>query len=310
MTALTWLGVNARWVLAIGSVVALCLPQLAAWFRPFLPYLVCLVLALSMARIDLVDVAKGALRPAFLARIVALSVLLMPVTGVIYLMIARLANLSEADGHALVYLAAAPPIASAAGLCFILGFNARLAMEVTLGATILTPIIGPAMVAILIPDAVDISSLALARRLAFMIAGGVIIAVLIRTVVGPARINRHKSIFDGVSAAGMLLFIFPLFDGVLATILADPLRALWVLCLGAVFNIGVNMAVQKLLTGRTAADRGALGLLWGNRTIAIYLAALPPDPQFTLFTALYQFPMYFTPLLFGRQRASASRPPT
>ena len=39
-------------------------------------------------------------------------------------------------------------------------------------------------------------------------------------------------------------------------------------------------------------------MFWGNRTVAIYLAALPHDPQFALFVALYQFPMYLTPLLF------------
>jgi hypothetical protein len=42
---------------------------------------------------------------------------------------------------------------------------------------------------------------------------------------------------------------------------------------------------------------GATALIWGNRNAALALAALPPDPLFTLYVALYQFPMYFTPLV-------------
>ena len=57
--------------------------------------------------------------------------------------------------------------------------------------------------------------------------------------------------------------------------------------------------------GLGAETSGALGILWGNRTVAIYLAALPPDPQVTLFVALYQFPMYFTPLLLQRSKKGA-----
>ncbi len=310
IASLTWLGNNARWFLALGSIVALFLPQVAATLRPFLPWLVCLVLGLSMARIDLWDMAKNARRPRFLLRSVGMSLFLMPVTGAIYFAIARLLGIGAVDTQSLVFLAAAPPIASAAGLCFLLGFNARLSMEVTISATILTPIIGPAMVAVLIPDAAAISSVDLGIRLAAMIGGGLLVGSVIRGVLGPQRITEHKAIFDGIAALGMLLFIFPLFDGVLATIANDPMRALWILFLCSVFNLGVNVVARQVFAGRTPPDRGALGLIWGNRTIAVYLAALPPDPQFTLFCALYQFPMYFTPLLFSRtQNTSRSEPP-
>lgn len=308
MTILTWLGANARWFLALGSLSAFFLPELASVLRPYLPWLVSMVLGLSMARIDLVDMARNAFRPRFLTRVLLLTLLLMPVTGVVYLAMARLVGLSELDTQALVYLAATPPIASAAGLCFILGYNARLAIEVTLAATILTPVIGPAMVAILIPDAIGISSVDLGIRLFRMIAGAFVFAIVLRRVLSPQRINRNKTAFDGVSAVAMLTFIFPLFDGVSATIVADPMRALWVLALATVFNLGINAAIQLLARRQAYQDRGALGLIWGNRTIAVYLAALPPDPQFTLFVALYQFPMYFTPLLFGRKSPGVQSP--
>ena len=45
---------------------------------------------------------------------------------------------------------------------------------------------------------------------------------------------------------------------------------------------------------------GAAGRMWGNRNVALYLAALPPDPLFGLYVACYQLPMLFTPLVLGR----------
>jgi hypothetical protein len=44
-------------------------------------------------------------------------------------------------------------------------------------------------------------------------------------------------------------------------------------------------------------DAGASAVIWGTRSVAIYLAALPYDPVFALFVALYQLPMYATPLV-------------
>ena len=301
MTAfLTWAGRNARWILSLGCVAALFLPSISTTLRPLLPALVSMVFALAMARIDLLATARAALRPARLAQLVGISVLLLPVTAVIYGLAGRL--IGEAYMPSLVYLAAAPPIASSAGLCFLLRFNARLALEVTVAASLLTPILGPLAISLALPGTeVPIDPLPLALRLAAMIAGGVVAAIVIRALVGAERIGRNGAIFDGIAAFGMLLFVFPLFDRIAGVILENPLRALFVLALCFAFNIGVNLATRAALRTRLKPeDAGAAGVFMGNRTIAIYLAALPFEPVFALFVALYQFPMYFTPLLLQR----------
>ncbi len=294
------LGRHARLVLAVGCVAALFLPELSSAIRPALPALVSMVLGLSMARLDLAAIAQEAVRPKALVRSVGLALLIMPLTACLYAAVSGTLGLSETDHASLILLAAAPPIASAAGLCFILGFNARLALETTLVATILTPVIGPLLVAVFLPEAAPISPILLAQRLGLMVAGGLAIGIAIRAVVGPARVDRNKLTFDGVATLGMILFVIPLFDGVGATILADPARALAVLALVFIFNMGVNLAVYAACKRRFGHDSaGTLGLVWGNRTVAIYLAALPHDPQFALFVALFQFPMYLTPLVWG-----------
>ncbi len=297
---LTALGRQARWILALGSIAALFLPSLSASLRPILPGLVAMVLALSMARIDLGATLRAALRPVRLAQLLAISVLLIPVTAVVYGWLGRW--ISPEVAASLVYLGAAPPIASAAGLCFMLGYNARLALEITVAATLLTPILGPLAAQLALPETtLALNPLILARNLSGMIFGGLLLGLVLRHGIGAARIARHGPIFDGIAACGMLLFIIPLFDRVGALILENPLRAALILALACVFNLGANLLTRVSLATRLAApDNGAAGIVMGNRTIAIYLAALPFEPTFALFVALYQFPMYFTPLVMAR----------
>ena len=304
---LTWAGRNARWILSVAVSWRCSCHRFPPTLRPLLPALVSMVFALAMARIELLATARAALRPRRLVQLLLISVLLLPVTAVIYGLAGRL--IGEAYMPSLVYLAAAPPIASSAGLCFLLRFNARLALEVTVAASLLTPILGPLAISLALPGTeVPIEPLPLALRLAAMIAGGVVAAIAIRTLVGPERIGRNGAIFDGIAAFGMLLFVFPLFDRIPGVIMEAPLRAFFVLVLCFAFNIGVNLATRAALRTRLAPeDAGAAGVLMGNRTIAIYLAALPFEPVFALFVALYQFPMYFTPLLL--QRLAVGEPP-
>ncbi|MEM8871712.1 MAG: hypothetical protein AAGE38_15020, partial [Pseudomonadota bacterium] len=109
---LTAIGVRARWILALGSVAALFLPSLSAGLRPALPLLVSLVLAMSMARIDMLATLRAAVRPVRLLQLLAISILLIPVTACVYGGLGRL--VSPEVAASLVYLGAAPPIASAA----------------------------------------------------------------------------------------------------------------------------------------------------------------------------------------------------
>ena len=82
--ALEWAGRHARWILSLGCVAAMFLPDVSAALRPVLPALVSMVLALAMARIDLVATARGALRPGRLLLLAGIAVLMLPVTAVIY----------------------------------------------------------------------------------------------------------------------------------------------------------------------------------------------------------------------------------
>lgn len=293
---LDWLGARARWVMALGCVAALLLPGLATQLRPALPVLVCVVLAMAMCRIDLITVAREAANLRRLASWLGIIALMMPVSGALMWVIGQV--MLPDDRFALILFAAAPPIASSAGICFLMGYDARRAIEVTILATLLTPLIGPVMLDLLLDAPVELSSAALGLRLAAMIAGGVALALAIRAVLGADRIARLGRRFDGIAACVMVTFVFPLFDGVGPLVWAEPLRALRVLMLSFAINLGLCVLIIRLGTARLGRGvAGAMGVMWGNRTVALYLAALPADPKLALFVALYQFPMYVTPLV-------------
>ena len=304
---LAWIGGRAQWVLAIGVISALLLPGPGAALKGTLPYLVALLFGLAMLRINLAEVAGRALAPRRLARNLALVGLMMVGSPALIWALATLAGLPEAHITALVYTGSAPPLGSAAAFCLMLGLDAAFALELTVLGSFLAPVLMPVTARLLLGETVPLDALAMTGRLGLLIGLATFGAVIGRRLIGPNRIQAHARCFDGVSSLILVLFLFPLFDGMTALIGEIPLFAAATLALAVAANLGVQLLVlpvARAFSGRDTA--GATALAWGNRNAALALASLPPDPLFTLYVALYQFPMYFTPLVM-RPFVSGSR---
>jgi predicted Na+-dependent transporter len=297
---LAWVGARARWFLAVGVLVATLLPSLSAFLRPLLPGLVALVFCIAMVRLDLRALALRALRPRRLALLSLWTLALLALTPAAVWAGARAAGLGEAHVAALTYTFAAPPITSAAALCLILGLDAALALELTVFASLATPLIGPLVTKALLGEAVPLDAAALMLRVAAMIGAGWAMALLVRQLAGTGTIERHHAAFDGVAAMVLVLFVIPLYDRFWGVVGAMPGYAAATLGLVLAANFGVQAAVAAGFRRAAAPPvAGAAGLMWGNRNVSLYLAALPPDPLFGLYVAFYQFPMLFTPVLMG-----------
>lgn len=298
---LEWMGRNARWTLVGGMFGALLFQEIGAALRPALPFFVGMIFALAMMRIDLPAMARSALSPRRAARTLGLCFAIIVVTPVLLHSLAGIAGLPPEWRVALVYAHAAPPIASSAGLCLMMGLDAVVALEVCIVASLLTPFIGPVVVLFLLGDTVALDGLRLAGQLALIILGGTLAALAIRRGLGAARIERHRVAFDGVTAIGMLVFLLPVFDGVVEGVERAPVLALGLLALVFIVNFGMQIlawrTARQVTTERIA---GATGILWGNRNVTLFLAAAPESALFSLYVALYQFPMYFTPLVMRR----------
>ncbi|MEM7668159.1 MAG: hypothetical protein AAF317_03285 [Pseudomonadota bacterium] len=304
---LEWIGGRARWVLAAGVLAAFFMPGLSAALRPVLSILVGLVFCAAMARIDIQGLAGRLCNPRHLGILCLWSVGLMGITPCILWGLGTITGLPEPYTAALVYTSLAPPITSAAALCLIIGLNAGFALELTMVASLLTPLIGPVVGKLLLGEAVPIDALSLGLRVAGIVLGGALGAIALRLWLGGERIERNSAKFDGVSAIVMWLVVAAVLDGAGARILADPLLAVGVFALAVAANFGSQAAVAFGLRRGGNGIAGAAGLMWGNRTVALYLAALPFEPVFALYVAFFQVPMLFTPLIMGRFLSAAER---
>lgn len=298
ISVLAWIGGRARWVLLIGAFTGLAFPSWATLLRPFLPWLVALVYTVAMLRIDPIAILKDLRSPrhAVLAAVAVFGFLVVsPVAG---FLIARALHLGPGFEAALVYTLAAPPIGSAAAMCLIIGFRGRVALELTILSALAMPFIGPAVTGALLGDALSLEPVTLGLRTGLMIFGGFAAAMIGRKLLGVERIERNGPVLDGVAALTFLLFILPLFDGAGPMILENPGLSLAFLALSALLVLGGVWAAMRLPGDE--GKNGAAGVAWGTRAVSIYLAALPPDPIFTLFVALYQLPMAAIVMVFRR----------
>jgi predicted Na+-dependent transporter len=306
---LAWLGARARWVLAVGVLAAMLLPALSAVLRPALPAFVALIVCVAMLRLDLGWLLRRALDPRRLGRLLVLTALMMVLTPAILWAVGAGLGLPETHVAALVYTAAAPPIASSVSLCLILGLDAALALELTVIASVLTPLIGPVVTRLLLGEALPLDAVALGLRLAAILGAGTLAALVIRRLAGRERLERAARPLDGIAALAILVFVIPLFDGVWALIGAGPLLAFGVLALAIAANWGMQALVARgARAAAGAGTAGAAGLVWGNRTVALYVAALPYEPVFALYTALFQLPILLTPLVMGRVLGAPASP--
>ena len=292
--------------------IATLVPGLSAWLRPFFPVLVILILGLSMSRLDLASMARRACRPQRLLILTGWTLALMVLTPALVWAVTSAIGLEQAHVAALTYTFAAAPIMSSATLCLMLGLDAAFALELTAFSSMAMPFIGPIVIKTLLGAAVPIDAAQLTLRVAGMVAAGTVLAIVLRWLAGRERIERNSGSFDGIMTVVLLMFVIPLFNRFWELTLANPWFAGSALALVLIGNLGAQTLAAAGLRRVTGVEQaGAAGLMWGNRNIATYLAALPPDPLFTLYVGLYQLPMLFTPLIMGRLlRGRAPKPGT
>ena len=302
MTFLKFIGRHAGAFLLCGMVVVACLPGLSAIMRPWLPILVSLVLGLAIARLDVGNILRDFARPKTLAVMLLCLVLFIPISCMALVGLGRVFGAHPDTLLALGVFGASPPLSSAASLALILGYDARITLQFGIFSTLALPVLGPATLSLVGIDA-DIAALQMAGRIALMVLGGFALGLGLQGLLGRSRIAANSEAFNGAATLAMILFLFPIFDGVLGYAVANPGQAASLLILAIALNFGSHVALAQV--GRRFADPAktqAAGLMFGNRNVSFYLAVLPLNPALGLFVAAAQIPIYATPAVFGRRR--------
>ncbi|MEL7114864.1 MAG: hypothetical protein AAGP08_04610, partial [Pseudomonadota bacterium] len=99
--------------------------------------------------------------------------------------------------------------------------------------------------------------------------------------------------FDGLSALTLAIIVIGLMSAVGPALRTDAASLLpWLIL---VFGLNFGAQIVSHLAGRPAGT----SIVAGNRNVALFLVALPPEiiAPLLLFIGCYQIPMYLTPLV-------------
>ncbi len=298
--SLGWLARYGRLVLVAGLIAGLALPGLAQAMRPHLPLLVAVLLFVSALRVGHRAVFG---QVTHLGRPLAECLVLQLALPLAAIALLRLIGVDgTAAGLAVIFMLAAPSVTGAPNFTILVGHDPAPAMQVLITGTALFPITVIPVFWLLGPEALgEISLAASVGGLIVVILGAVALGFLARQALLPAPTQDQLHQLDGLAAILLAVVVVGLMTGI-GPLLEGELNVLagWL-----VLAFGMNFGFQSLsfLALRSRTPRVVpLSIISGNRNIALFLVALPPDivDQLLPFIGCYQLPMYLTPILLAR----------
>ncbi len=294
--ALTAIARNGTLILPAGLVLGLLWQDLAHLIRPLLAPTIFCMLATILTRVDIGAAMSRVRRPVPLILAAAWAVIAIP--PIMALLDAGF-GIGPGLALALVIYAASPPNFATASIGYLLGIDAAMCLAIILVTILAHPLIAPLAVAFLTTVPVAVSGGELALRLALLVGGGLVTAVIARRLLGHERQRRLAPALDGLNVVFMLVFAVTLMDGIPALVAARPYHALMILAVCYGLHLGLNLITSLLFARSGCATALAIGYAVAGRNIALVMAALgsaaPPDTW--LFFALLQFPIYSLPLV-------------
>jgi BASS family bile acid:Na+ symporter len=125
------------------------------------------------------------------------------------------------------------------------------------------------------------------------------VATLVRRFGGKEWVARQSERIDGLSVIALFFFAVALMDGVLVSILSEPLKVLGLTLLSFALSFGLAALTAVVFARIGASQALALGLAAGNRNMGLMLAAAGAAvPDLTwLYFAIAQFPIYLMPAM-------------
>ncbi|PWK55440.1 hypothetical protein [Silicimonas algicola] len=293
---------HGRLLLVAGLLAGLTLPALASEVRDVLPALVGGILFLAALRIG-PRAALGNLGD--IRRTLALSAvfqLVLPLTALGLATALGVADRPLALG--LILMLTAPSITGSPNFSALMGYDPAPPMRLLALGTALFPLTALPILWGL-PTLGDPSEvIAAALRLLVVIFGATGAGFALRALLPPLAPDRIRAL-DGLSAIALAVLVVGLMSALGPALLDTPARVLGWLAIATAANLGLQVAAWAL--GLKPGE----SLVAGNRNIALFLVALPPETTAPLliFIGCYQVPMYLTPYLmaplYNRARASS-----
>jgi predicted Na+-dependent transporter len=285
-------------LLALAIVAGVVLPSLAHALRGLVPIAVVGLSTLVLLRVDVTAALAQLRRPGRLAVVLATQMLVCPVFA--WAVVQGL-PLAPGTGDALVLFATGAAIISAPAYARLLGLDAELALLGALGGTLLVPVTAPPIAWALTGVDLGISMQVFAARLGTVVGLPLLLSVIVRRLMGVARLDRLGMALDGLAVWLLVAFGLAVMDGVGARLQAEPAWVVEATLTACTASASLNLVTVVALLPFGARFAATAGMLSGFRNMAVYLAVLPAgtDPHVALFFGLYQIPLYMGPLVMA-----------
>lgn len=305
---LAWSGRHGSALLAASIFVGLAVQPLAALLRDVVTITVAGLMTLVLLRTDPAQVLAFLRRPALIA---AICLWLLVATPLLAAGIAWATGLDGALGAAFVIMAAGCAATSSPAFARMVGLDGEISLVVAVVSTLLVPFTAPPLALGLMGIDLAISLPALMGRLVLVVGLPLLLSIVLRRLLGRARLVALGPAVDGASVWLVMLYGVGVMLGVPAAAAADPLWTLGALALAFAGNFGANLATAVVFAPVGARVALAAGLLAGNRNMALFIAVLPvaTDPRIILFFVLCQFPLFLSPFLLRPVYARLTRQP-
>jgi len=299
---------HGKLMLVAGLVAGASLPDLALALRPAIAPMIVSLLFLAVLRLGpdgLKAGMKGMHRAAGLALILQLA---LPVSAA--LAFAALGWLAHPLAMGIVLVLGAAPITGSPNITLMAGGNPAPALrQLVIGTALLPVTVIPVfwlMPAFGSPFAVARAALELLALIA--VAGGAALALRHWRIVAGTP-NAYDAM-DGLAALLLGLVVIGLMSAIGPALVNDRRELL--IALAVVFALNVPLQMVASLFARRADPQAspALGVVAGNRNVALFLSVLPAQTaaELLLFIGCFQVPMYVTPFLLARWYRWTARP--
>lgn len=299
-----------RFGLVAGLLAGLFLPDLATTLRPFLPHMIAVLLALTALRIGPRAAFGSVADTRATLGTIALFQVIWPLVALVPILAFGVAGTPVALVILLMF--AAPPITGAPNFAILLSQPPAPALRLLVLGTALFPVtVLPVFWAL--PALGDASAAFMASaRLVAVIALAVVVGFAARSWLLPRPGDAALAAIDGVTVAMLAIIVVGLMAALGPALQSAPGTVAAWLALACALNWGGQIVTLWAAKGRAA--RGSLGIIGGNRNVALLLVALPADitDPLLIFIGCYQIPMYLTPIVmrpFYRFAASPSPHP-
>ncbi|TCT01591.1 hypothetical protein [Aquabacter spiritensis] len=309
LSLLAALGRHGPRAIAASIFLGLLVPPAAALAKPLLLPCIVALLVISFLRTDLGQVRRGRHGRAVLFALVWIMGVLPAVFG--YIVSTLLPPSDNGILLALMMQAAGPPIMSTPAFAAMLGLDATLSLAVMVSCLVAVPFTAPVLVAFFTDGALTLDGVALAGRLAVILAGTAGAGLGLRAGIGRPRIAAWNDHLNGINVLLLLVMAVAFMDGVTAYAIADPL--LVASLTGLAFLVTLVGLISTLFVFRWVGGGQdvIMGYAAGNRNLGLMVAAtggLLPETTW-LYVALAQFPIYLLPYLLRPLILHLTRPP-